>query len=394
MTTTNKKHVLDILKRCFPKADSVKIVQDTLEDGDLHFTSNINRFTVEYEQDGKCQQKHVVIKVPISGDTYAFFESFNCFSREVSLYEVVLPKMAKYLDKSLAPAHLHTTESKTLVLEDVTALGYESGEKLPLLNFNQTKGVLKALALFHAASHKLHEEDPHFLENLLFSHIAGIEFRKNIINSWEPVVLELLRRKNETSLVPRVKAAIDFLKRDDDEIRALINQTKFKFVVLNHGDSRKDNLLLKHGSNNQVEGVQFIDFQTSLWSSPLLDIFYFFATSVSIDVIEAHYDDLIDGYLYELNEKLKKLDCSSSYERADLDKDFKHLRFFLLASVLCLCCVINPMDHAQKKETFSQSEVDVDRLYDLCLNDDTFVHAVYGWLKYCDKCNVFEGYTE
>jgi len=244
MTSIDKNLALDILKRCFPKADTLEIVRDTLEDGNMHFSSNIGRFTVQYEQDGKIHEKQLVLKVPVSGEMLEMYESFNCYNREISVYTVVLPKINKYLDKSLAPAHLYTSDSKILALEDLTVRGYESGEKMPLLDLKQSRGVLKALAQFHAASHKLHGEDPHLLENLLFTHVPAIELMANIMSNWEPVLLELLRRKNETSLIPKVKASLAFLKADD-EIRALVNQSNFKFVVLDHGDSRKDNLMLK-----------------------------------------------------------------------------------------------------------------------------------------------------
>ena len=201
MTSIDKNLALDILKRCFPKADTLEIVRDTLEDGNMHFSSNIGRFTVQYEQDGKIHEKQLVLKVPVSGEMLEMYESFNCYNREISVYTVVLPKINKYLDKSLAPAHLYTSDSKILALEDLTVRGYESGEKMPLLDLKQSRGVLKALAQFHAASHKLHGEDPHFLEDLLFTHLTCIEFMANIIGNWEPVLVELLRRKNETSLL-------------------------------------------------------------------------------------------------------------------------------------------------------------------------------------------------
>lgn len=392
MMSTDEDLFLDVLKRCFPDADNVRIVHNTLEDGNLHFTSNVTRFVVEYEQDHKTCQKQLVMKVPTSAPIGAIFESLEFFNREICMYEKVIPRMRKYLDKSLTPAHLYTTDSKILVLEDLIAKGYESGEKLPPLDFGQTEAVLKAFAHFHAASHKLHEEDPHFLSDLLATHIPVIECRRMVVSVWAPVVLELLNRQNETSLAAKVRPVIDFLEKDDDELRTLIDQSNFKFVVLNHGDSRKDNVLLKYGSHNQVENVQFIDFQISVWSSPLFDIFYFLTTSVSFDVIEAHFDDLIDGYLHELNEKLEKLNCTSTYLRPDFDEDLKIVRFYLFFCVLCLCYVISPLDRNQKEEMFLEPEPNVSYLCHICFKDENFVKSIYRWLKYCEKLQVFDSF--
>lgn len=110
------------------------------------------------------------------------------------MYKIVLPRSNQYLDKSLAPAHLYSTDSNILVLEDLTARGYKSEEKLPLLNFSDARDTLKVLAHFHAASQKLHGKDPDILKNFLNSSFDGFDFGV-IVNSWGSVTLELLRRK-------------------------------------------------------------------------------------------------------------------------------------------------------------------------------------------------------
>lgn len=393
MTPQDGELPLNVLKSCFPGAENVRIVHSALEDGNLHFTSVVTRFVVEYEQDRKTHRRHLVMKVPTSAPVVAVCENLNFFNREICMYEEVIPLMNKYLDESLAPAHLRTTDSKILVLEDLTARGYESGEKLPALDFSRTQAVLKAFAHFHAASHKLHQENRNFRPNLFDTHVLSVEGRRIALDTWAPVVLELLKRKNETSLAAKAEQAISFLEKDDDDLRAIINQSNFKFVVLNHGDSRKDNMLLKFGPRREVEGVQFIDFQANVWSSPLLDIFYFFATSVTFDEIETHLDDLIDGYLQELNGKLKKLGCASTYTRADFDEDYKILRFYIFFCALCLCHFISPLSRSQKEDIILKPEQDIDHLCHICFNDENFVKSLYGWLKFCERSKVFDHFS-
>ncbi|KAK7597948.1 hypothetical protein V9T40_014904 [Parthenolecanium corni] len=372
MTSLNSDLMTDILKHCFPQAENIKIIGNMLEDDNLseHFTSSVTQLVVEYEQDHKIHQKQLIIKVPTSSPTFAFFESFDLFKREIGMYERVIPRMNKYLDTTLAPAHLYTTDSKILVLENLIARGFESGKKLSLLDSHQTKSVMKALSHFHAASHQLHLEDPNILDDLFTIHLGILEFRKNIIN-WGLIVLELLRRKNETHLIGIVEAAITFLEKDDDAMRAFLDRSKFKFIALNHGDARKDNFLYKYTSSGQVE-AQLVDFQGSLWSSPLLDIIYFLISSASLNLIEFHFDDLIDGYLDELNEKLIKMNCGSTYSRSDFDKDLKALRFYLIYSVLFSCGDVSPIDQKLIEDVFILAKADIKCLYNACLNDAKF----------------------
>ncbi|KAK7597938.1 hypothetical protein V9T40_014894 [Parthenolecanium corni] len=385
MTSLDSDLMTDILKHCFPKAENIKIIRNILEDDSLslHFTSSVTQLVVEYEQDHKIHQKKLIIKVPTSTPTFAIFESLNFFKREIGMYEKVIPRMNKYLDKTLAPAHLYTTDSQILVLEDLIARGFESGEKFQLLDLHQTKSGMKALSHFHAASHKLHLEDPNILDDLFTIHLGILEFRKKIIN-WGPIVLELLRRKNETHLIGIVEAAITFLKKDDDAMRAFLDRSKFKFLALNHGDARKVNFLYKYTSSSQVE-AQLVDFQLSLWSSPLLDIIYFLISSASLNLIEFHFDDLINEYLDELNEKLIKINCPSTYTRSDFDTDLKALRFYLIYSVILSCSDVSPIDQKLIEDVFILAKADIKCLYDACLNDAKFVNIMHGRLKFCEK---------
>ncbi|KAK7597949.1 hypothetical protein V9T40_014905 [Parthenolecanium corni] len=325
------------------------------------------------------------MKVPTSSAFFAFYESLDFYYREIVTYEKVIPRMNMYLDKSLAPAHLYTTDSKILVLEDLTARGYVSGEKLALLNLAETKSVMKAFAHYHSASHKLYVEDPGILENFLCSCFEGLDGMK-MFAPWKPVVLELLRRKNDTLLIPKVETA--FLYLEKEKISTVLDRSKFKFLALNHGDSRKDNFLFKH-SENQVQ-VQFVDYQCCFCCSPAFDISIFWPGSVSVDVLEAHFDDLIDEYLHELNADLKKLGCASTYERTDFDNDSKKLRFFSFFSFVRLCADVSSMSRQELEDMGNPSETNVTYFYEKCLNDDQFVRSVYGLLKFFDKSKMFD----
>lgn len=388
MTSLSRDLALPILKNCFPEVNNVRIVNDQVEDGQRHFSSDVIRLTVEYEQDDETRRKYVVLKVPSTGVLISsFFERFDAFNKEIEMYEKVIPQINKYLDDSLSPAHLYTTDSKILVLEDLTARGYKSGEKLPLLNLHEAKGAMKTFAHFHAATHKAYTEVPHMFENFFRYFIEALDIMK-VVAPWEPIVVELLRRKSHHHLIPKVEAAFMYLKKHIDKMPSILDKCRFQFVTLNHGDSRKENFMFKQSTNEVL--VQFIDYQCCFISSPAYDLSIFLQSSVLANVLEAHFDELIDGYLCELNITLKKMGCASTYLRADFDQDFKMLKLFQIFGFIILCANVSPMDRQQIGNLIDSTTTSPDNTYilDACLNDEQFVLPVYGWLKYFEKSKI------
>jgi hypothetical protein len=67
------------------------------------------------------------------------------------------------------------------------------------------------------------------------------------------------------------------------------------FKVLNHGDFYTRNIFFKYKGNELVDTL-FVDFQNSVIGTPLIDLFYFFATSVNVEVLLSSRNELI--YIY------------------------------------------------------------------------------------------------
>lgn len=81
------------------------------------------------------------------------------------------------------------------------------------------------------------------------------------------------------------------------------------FKVLNHGDFYTRNIFYKYKGNELVDAL-FVDFQNAVIGTPLIDLFYFFATSVAVDVLASSRDELIYAYHDALTAMLAAL----SYE--------------------------------------------------------------------------------
>lgn len=51
MVSISRDQLLSILKNCFPAADNIRIIHNQIEEGQRHFSSDVTRFIVEFEQD-------------------------------------------------------------------------------------------------------------------------------------------------------------------------------------------------------------------------------------------------------------------------------------------------------------------------------------------------------
>lgn len=78
------------------------------------------------------------------------------------------------------------------------------------------------------------------------------------------------------------------------------------FKVLNHGDFYTRNIFFKYKGNELVDAL-FVDFQNAVIGTPLIDLFYFLTSSVSVKVLATSRDELIYAYHDALSTLLESL---------------------------------------------------------------------------------------
>jgi Ecdysteroid kinase-like family len=76
--------------------------------------------------------------------------------------------------------------------------------------------------------------------------------------------------------------------------------------VLNHGDFYTRNIFFKYKGNDLIDAL-FVDFQNAVIGTPLIDLFYFLSSSVSVDVLASSRDELIYAYHDALSSLLDNL---------------------------------------------------------------------------------------
>jgi len=87
----------------------------------------------------------------------------------------------------------------------------------------------------------------------------------------------------------------------------VVEPMKCGMVVLTHGDYWLNNLMIKFNESNEPEDVQMLDFQSSAWGTPSLDLHYFLISSIHDDIKVKYYDEFIEHYHDEFVKSLKKL---------------------------------------------------------------------------------------
>ncbi|KAK7597936.1 hypothetical protein V9T40_014892 [Parthenolecanium corni] len=383
--------VIHEMKECLPKGDKFQIEESSIVEGYQHYVGDIIRLVLKYEEDGIEDKKFLVLKVPKNDDSAAAFSKIDMIVREPFVYEVIIPVMNEYLDETLSPLYYKTIDSKIIVLEDLVKIGYDGGEnnRQPY-GLNQCFPVLKALAHFHATTHKLCQTKPHLLEPKMFHYSPLLEFRQYLTEFWETILLELLSRNNECSLIPKLKKANVYLRKENDDAAAKVHYSNFNFYILNHGDFRKDNILLKYGSNNVVDGVKILDFQTCFWSTPVYDFMYFFMLSTSVEIIENHFEKLLNWYLECLNEKLNEINCAQAYHKQEFMADIKNVSLCFINFVNVNALMLCPLDRNKLSGEIFQKQKNYEYYMEACLKDQLFVSSVLSDLKLCDKLGIFE----
>lgn len=382
--------VTKILKSCFQQAEKIRILESSEKKDELHFTSAIIQLKVEWYQEGKPHYKDLVLKIANSDRSHSYFSRFDFYHKEIRTYAEMIPRMIRILGDAIFPTHYCTTKSGCLVFDDLQSRGYKSGEKDDFFDLEQSYPILRALAQFHAASYKIRQENPEILDEEAFYRTISIDARQDSIDTWHPVMCKLLRQRQAAHLIPKLETAFAYLRKNDDVVYSAVKAHHFKLLVFNHGDFRKENLQLKYDAQGAIENVKFIDFQACWWSSPAYDFLVHLLFSVQIEVVEEHFETLVDEYLKQLKKTLDELKCSYDYEKSDFLEDIRRLHFVLISCLLARCIFSCNISHTKMADTLMLEEKEKQHPYEECLKDELFARSLFGWLRFCEKQGVFE----
>jgi len=391
MDFTSHEYTLEtIVKPSFPQATDIRILENKKIQHLINFSSHITHLTVEFRQNGETKIEKLVLKSPLTRPLeHSFCRELKLYYKEQQIYNLMIPRLHKIPTVShILPVHYLVKDEGIFVLEDLAAKGYSTPPKR--FELAESRCILRAMAKFHAATHKVHRQSPELLQEAAFHRTIALDTVDIFKKPWQPVICELLERKNGTHLVPKVEAAMRFLGQDNRALYSMVQPAHFKFIALNHGDMRKENMMVKYAQDGQIENLKFIDFQACWWSTPAHDFLFYLIHSVPIEVVDGQIDTLVDAYWQYLQEALLQWDCSVDYEKSDFLADIEKLHFMFVIW-LPGWCVINCSIIPEEVRNISMlPDKECFRLLSKCLDDAQFAEALWGWLLYCEKIEIFD----
>lgn len=128
-------------------------------------------------------------------------------------------------------------------------------------------------------------------------YLTSFEAIINLISTWDNYAyyVEKLNKLKE-NLMDNVKLAFDVKPN--------------QFHTLIHGDIWSNNTMFLYSDCNEPKQIMLVDFQFCCWTSPTIDLHYFFNTSMMEDLRLHHQEELLQYYHRCLVETLNDLNFS------------------------------------------------------------------------------------
>ncbi|KAH8242918.1 hypothetical protein KR032_003027 [Drosophila birchii] len=305
--------------RAFHKDEQLRVLKlwakPATEKGE-NFIGVMTRIYVEFElSNGSVEKQSYILKQAVPSDAAHgwIFEEYDVYNRELEMYDVVLPKMSQILeeagftDKLMAKVITVDRSRTIMILEDLAPLRYTNADRLKQLDLTHTKLVLDMLAKFHAAAIVLNQREPDLLRHNYSSHFfsRGKKGFGEVFNGLFRAFIRYIKTKSNLSSRYAAKLEniatnlMDYAGRSVD-----VDEKDLKTLV--HGDCWTTNVMYQYDDEGNPTTVLPIDFQFSTLTSPVVDLHYFFSTSLQTDIKERE-TELVQYHYYALKRTLEAL---------------------------------------------------------------------------------------
>ncbi|KAH8335271.1 hypothetical protein KR074_003374 [Drosophila pseudoananassae] len=304
-------------------------------------------------------------------------------TNERQMYEEFLPEMTKILNKCSPDfgerklsADCLLTEiaagKEIYLLEDLCDLGYSSLDRFQGVGLEDAKVCLRKLAQFHGASMVLCQEQPELVAKLAPSHYAdgvsdhfskglvldGAEFTANYFADELPEISRKMKAQ-----IPEAYEQI---------IKDVVNPKHSRLNAIIHGDVWVNNVMFNRADEKGI----LVDFQNCFWGSPAVDLYFFFYTSLRIDVLLHQQDEILNDYFEHLIKTLNYCDFVGALPTfSDLKYEMERCLYYGYYAVCCelpICCaspeasanfnLLNLMGYPEKMEAKRQELFNSERV--------------------------------
>lgn len=328
----NKAFLAKVLRHNQPGSDTIEIskfeVESATNKGD-NFVSELFRVTYSYSRNGEIfsNQKFLVKVKPIKEEVSQVFAAYDMYRNEIVVYQTFLPEFEKILKEvgisvQLGPKLLFADfEKDAFVMQDASVEDYKNANKDQRIPIETAKNVLKKLAYFHAASAVYNQRNDQSLAKMTSTlFIEDLDSIMPMIDcSLKAFVAQASTWEGFEDYIPK----LEDLRRNFKQIANKTMTPVEGLNCLNHGDLWFNNILIQ----KQSKDVLFIDYQMPCWASPVLDLLYFFYTSLKEEDYQTRIDELIQFYHSILDNTLRKLNFKTIPSLHQLHLDFTQKYF-------------------------------------------------------------------
>ncbi|XP_026467668.1 uncharacterized protein LOC113371248 [Ctenocephalides felis] len=279
-----------------------------------NYGSTIYRIQVKGRRSNGDTTLSLICKVPIA--TCKVSQSLG-FKREIHTYKNLLKDLKQFQEEkkiqfidgfntSIKCYDADDTIGKEyIIFEDLKPQGFTMLAKDVYIDKIHAQHVVKELAKFHAISFAMKDQKPK-------------EFKR--LSNLPEVIFEIIGEQPLNNLCKlALERALNFMSEKGSE----------DYLVITHADCWKNNMMFKY-ENGCPKEMRLFDWQITRLASPAMDLCYFFYISGNDELIEQHFDNLMEIYYEQLKKSVKLLgsDITRLYPRSILETDLKKFAGF------------------------------------------------------------------
>ncbi|XP_055315524.1 uncharacterized protein LOC129575663, partial [Sitodiplosis mosellana] len=280
-----------------------------------NYSSSLTKLDVKYSDGNAIQRKRFIMKATLGEK---LVRSRNVFAKEICIYNEIIPRIESVFKAANIPTKLtpkcydSDVQQSYLILEDLTFANYYTIPRSQGLNFDHIKLCLRTLALWHAASVKImNNEIPSFYDIFLMPHVS-LNGSPHYRTLFENAVSACSKTFENHSNLQKIAQKLNQLTNRVFEKCCVATERYDKALnVLTHGDLWSNNIMFSTELSTETLPL-FLDFQMSYFGSPILDVSYLLFTSANDTVTSDEFNQLFDYYCEQLIDVMLKLDLPTS----------------------------------------------------------------------------------
>ncbi|KAK9874584.1 hypothetical protein WA026_005417 [Henosepilachna vigintioctopunctata] len=307
------------------------MMKEGIEDYDLHikgysekgenYLGDVTFFSV-VSKESKKKYNLVMKTAKRSEELRKVMPVGMAYKRESFMYREIFPEMRKFLKSAgdivsidYVPKIYSLCDEEgreSLIMENLNDLGYRLSNRKKPMDLECVLLVLKTLGKYHAVSMAMREKSPKIFEDKA-QHLTNI--RLKFLESTDSEAYNTPLIENACKLLEQAGRQ-DLADKIDDKIKKQVlpltcslTSEEDKLVIC-HGDCWNNNIMFKYDGAEDVKptGICFVDFQLSMFDSPIKDLSYFIYTACDKSSLDK-FGHLLQVYYDSVCSTLEKLEC-------------------------------------------------------------------------------------